>query len=658
MRFHSCLLTAACAVGFLGNAAAAPYPRSNMPPAVDLGLTQNIAPGTEVTLTVALKLRNTDRMQTLLHSIYTRGSADYQHFLTPQQFAAQFGPTAQTVAQLTRHFQADGFTVRRSASAQLQITGSLQAVQAEFGIHLHEYRVSPTVDTPAFRFHAADGAARLSPAISASVETIAGFNTRPLFHPNILKPAQLQLGQATPPVVASGAPNTTDPPGLWTTIDFGEYYDVDPLYAGGITGHGQTIGIVTFASFTPGDAYAYWNHLGLDVNPNRISQVLVDGGSGPPSDASGSDETTLDVEQSGGIAPGADVIVYEAPNTSQGFIDNFAKAVDDDVADTWSVSWGEWEWLDVIPIDDVVDPTSGQTTTTLQALNDVLVQAALEGQSVFCAAGDSGAYDANDPALQIFDYPYFSKTLSVDDPAAQQFITAAGGTTLPGKQTYGLPNGSTLTINVPSERAWGWDYLTPLCTALGFDPVSCGIWPVGGGGGVSSFVHLPFYQWFTPGITTTPAHQDLVELISPPPVPIPAGIDLPVKLPAGYHGRNVPDISVNSDPQTGYVLWYTSDVNGFETPTFGGTSFAAPQLNGVTSLFNQGLHHRVGLLNFALYAIEDSGAGAYDGRYAPFRDIKSGDNWHWQGKPGYDQATGVGVPNVANLLQALRYPFF
>lgn len=75
-----------------------------------------------------------------------------------------------------------------------------------------------------------------------------------------------------------------------------------------------------------------------------------------------------------------------------------------------------------------------------------------------------------------------------------------------------------------------------------------------------------------------------------------------------------------------------------------------------TSLFDQGLHHRVGLLNFALYAIEDSGH-AYQGGEAPFRDIRSGDNWYWNAGPGYDQATGVGVPNVANLLQALRSPF-
>ena len=655
MRLSSCLLTAACAVGFLGNAAAVPYPRSNMPPAVDLGLTQNIAPGTEVTLTVALKLRNTDQMQSLLQSVYTRGSSNYQHFLTPQQFAAQFGPTADTVAQLTRHFQADGFTVTRSATAQLKITGSVQAVQAEFGVHLHQYQVAPTVDTPAYQFRAPDAAAKYSAAISGSIEGVLGLSTRPQFHPNIASAGQLGVAHVAAPAKGQ-TPATPDPPGEWTVVDFGQYYNVDPLYGSGLSGSGKTLGIMTLASFTPSDAYTYWRSLGLHVNSTRITEVPIDGGSGPPSTDSGSMETTLDVEQSGGVAPGANIRVYEAPNTSQGFIDLFATAADEDKADTLSISWGEWEWLDIIPIDDVTDPTTGETATTLRATNDVLLQMALEGQSVFCAAGDAGAYDAND-SESYFPVPLFSKTLSVDDPAAQQFITTAGGTTLPGTQTFGLPNGGSISVNVPQERAWGLDYLTPVCSALGLDPVSCGIYPEGGGGGVSNYVARPTYQWFAEGMVATPGG----ELEDTSGSPVPPGINLPVYLPKGFQGRNVPDISVNADPYTGYIIYYAAgtaaqNCNSSGVCTFwGGTSFAAPQMNGVTSLFDQGLHGRIGLLNFPLYAIAGS-PGAYQGRSAPLRDITSGDNWYWQARPGYDQATGVGVPNVANLFQALRTP--
>ena len=61
-------------------------------------------------------------------------------------------------------------------------------------------------------------------------------------------------------------------------------------------------------------------------------------------------------------------------------------------------------------------------------------------------------------------------------------------------------------------------------------------------------------------------------------------------LPAYFPGRNVPDISFNGDPETGYIIYYTSSVSGFEILTFyGGTSFVAPQLNGVTALLGPGI---------------------------------------------------------------------
>jgi hypothetical protein len=45
---------------------------------------------------------------------------------------------------------------------------------------------------------------------------------------------------------------------------------------------------------------------------------------------------------------------------------------------------------------------------------------------------------------------------------------------------------------------------------------------------------------------------------------------------------------------------------------------------------------------------------AYSGSHAPLRDITRGDNWFYGGHAGYDQGTGVGVPDVANLLRALQ----
>jgi subtilase family serine protease len=162
-------------------------------------------------------------------------------------------------------------------------------------------------------------------------------------------------------------------------LDFDGLYDVNPLLEEGITGAGRTIGIVTLAAFTPDDEFVYWKSLGLKVNPNRITIVNVDGGPGAPSDVSGSDETTIDVEQSGGIAPGANIVVYQAPNTSQGFVDVFAKAVDDNTVDTMSTSFGSPEAFNDLAVGGpVTDPFNGTSFVgpQLDGVTDLLSQKA------------------------------------------------------------------------------------------------------------------------------------------------------------------------------------------------------------------------------------------------------------------------------------------
>ncbi len=114
-------------------------------------------------------------------------------------------------------------------------------------------------------------------------------------------------------------------------------------------------------------------------------------------------------------------------------------------------------------------------------------------------------------------------------------------------------------------------------------------------------------------------------------------------------------MSYNADPETGYILVYTSDQNGFEVLTFGGgTSFVAPQLNGVTALLSQSLHGaRLGLLNYPLYALALTGQ-AYKGSHPPLHAIVDGDNWFYKGRNGYSPAAGLGTIDVANFAQFLR----
>ena len=615
-----------------------PYPTRETPKAVDLGAPAG-AHDAQITVTVALKLRNTAEMMSLMQGLYAKGSPDYHHFLTTQQFQARFAPTAATVDSVTRVFQAEGLTVSRLSSSLLSVSGTQAAIEKAFSVSLHTFEVPAHGGSAGYRFHAPTTAPQFAPVVAANVEGVLGLDNRPRFRPHQHSMPEGLKQRLAPKGVqsAASAPNTPDQPGLWTVTDFADYYDVNPVYSQGITGKHVTVGIVTLASFTPSDAFTYWNSLGLAVDPSRITVVNVDGGPGAPSDASGSGETTLDVEQSGGIAPGANIIVYTAPNTDQAFVDAFAEAIDSNQADSISCSWGEWE---IFPASNsVTDPNTSRAETSLQAFNNLFTQAALQGQSLFSSAGDAGAYDAS----SFFPQPQFSTILSVDNPTDEPFITAAGGTTLPGTQNFG----SLGTVSIHQEQAWGWDYLTGICAKLGLNPVSCGIFPGGGGGGVSSFVSTPSYQLFVPGIQKTEPHQALVDNSQTPPQTL-------ATLPAHFRGRNVPDVSLNADPDTGYIIPYTSDRNGFEVLTFfGGTSFVAPQLNGVTALLDQSVQGRVGLLNFPLYNLVFTHQ-AYGGNHAPLRDIIAGDNWFYSGHPGYDLATGVGVLDVANFIQTFH----
>jgi subtilase family serine protease len=537
--------------------AGVPYPSRATPKPVEAGLVDDLAGRAPLTVTVVLKLRDAAGAEALLQHVSTPGDKLYRQYLTPAAFLSRFGADEADAAKVAASFSKFGLSVVRSGTSTLHVTGIPANLERAFGVSLHQYNVAATPRAEGYGFFAPDKTPAIPAEISGMVSGVFGLDNRPAMFPHMKRAMfpQLRQAQATQRAAATTTP---DPFGYWTVVDFADYYDVNPLYAAGISGKGQVIGIATFASFKPTDAYTYWTGLGLAFGPTRIEQIKVDGGSGAPSDYAGSDETTLDVEQSGGIAPGAKIKVYEGPNTNQAFIDVFAAAVDANVADVISCSWGSWEWYGTLANAPVTDPGTGKTVSSLAALHQILLQGALQGQTVIAAAGDAGAYDANDGQAP----PDYSLALSVDNPGSDTAIVAAGGTTVPGTQVYPVPKHKPVVVNIASESVWSWNYLVPLCNELGYDPVTCGIFPVGGGGGVSTEFGVPGYQAGVAGVQVSQPDQAFIDEDTIPPTTIDV-------LPAGYAGRNVPDISVNADPDTGYVIGYTSSAPGstygFET---------------------------------------------------------------------------------------------
>jgi kumamolisin len=618
---------------------ALPYPTEKTPEAIDRGpLTTDTAP---LSITIALRLRDLEGAENLLKALHTPGDSQFHQFLTASQFVARFAPTDADVAKVIAALGKYGLTAERTTATTLKATGLPADLERAFSVSLHSYEVPAHDNAPGYTFHAPLAPATIPAEISVLVAAVVGLDSRPLFRPmSRTVPSNLKMARST------GQPDTPDAPGYWTVIDFADYYDVQPLYSAGVTGSGRTIGIVTFASFTPSDAFAYWKALNLSVDPHRLTIVNVDGGPGAPSDVSGSGETTLDVEQSGGIAPGARITVYQSPGTGQGSLDDFAAAIDANSAETISVSWADWEECANRGIGNFPTACIPPDPTYVKAVHVLFVRAAIQGQTLFTAAGDDGAYE------NVIDCPsgdLCNNPLTVAYPASDTAITTGGGTTLPGLQEYCLNEACTsiYDINIPHERVWGWDYLTGLCSALGLTPVTCGIFPGGGGGGVSVLFEEPFYQFFLRGTQLSQPGQSWN-----------VNGALVYALPAYYPGRNVPDVSFNADPQTGYVIYYTSEPSGkFGILTFiGGTSFVAPQLNGVSALLGQDLHSRIGLLNFPLYLLGITGQ-AYRGPNAPLHAIKYGDNWFYYGRDGYSPAAGLGTLDVANFADFLRRPF-
>jgi len=112
------------------------------------------------------------------------------------------------------------------------------------------------------------------------------------------------------------------------------------------------------------------------------------------------------------------------------------------------------------------------------------------------------------------------------------------------------------------------------------------------------------------------------------------------KSPNGFVGRGVPDVAGDADPETGYSVV----VDGQQT-VIGGTSAVAPLWAGLLALINQSLGTNVGYVNPLLYAAKVD---------ATFHDITSGSNGNYSAGPGWDACTGLGSPDGAALVTALK----
>ena len=526
-------------------------------------------PNQQLNLSIGLQLRNPSDLNNLLNAIYDPQSSQYHHYLTPDAFNQLFAPTSDQVQQVVAYLQSQGLTVSSIAPNNLliDVTGTVGAVQQAFNTQINNYSVGNHT------FYANAMPPSVPASVSQYITSIGGLDNSVQY-----QPLYQRLGSHS--TNASAGPTSGYGP-----QDFSNAYDAAPLQSAGMLGDNQTIALFELDGYQASDIAQYFQNYNLG-SPN-ISNVLVDNFSGNA--GQGAIEVELDIEVVAAMAPHANQIVYEGPNTTQGLNDTYNRIVIDDKAQIVSISWGLCE--------------ANTGAAELQTLDNMFKQGAAEGISFFAASGDSGAYDCAD------------NNLAVDSPADDPYVTGVGGTNL---QLNGGAYGGESVWSNPNDT-----HRSPK--------------GAGGGGGVSNTFLLPSWQT-GPGVINSTYSSGV-----------------PCQAPTGQYCREVPDVTADGDPTTGYAMYCTVVNAGCPSSgwlTVGGTSGAAPLWAGSMALINQYLQAQgksaIGYANPVLYNLFNG-----QQQFPAFHDVTSGNNLYYPATGNYDMASGIGSPDINNIAHDL-----
>ena len=380
---------------------------SNVNPAVaDSTRMGDMSSDATMSLAVSLKLRDESGLRQFLAQVSDPQSPVYQHYLTPDQFMAQYGPTQDDVAKVTDFLTAQGLTVQDvSANRQVvDVSGPVSQIDRAFATHMGMYQQAGR------EFYANDAAPTMPSGIADVVQGISGLDNHAVRHSYAMPDngGGANPGSANPQRAHrhAAAVNGFTPTQLRTA------YDTTPLG----TGAGKTVALWEFDGFQATNIASYDNQFGLQSTaPQTIS---VDGANFNQRPGQGQPEVELDIELVQAMAPGASTLVYEAPNSDQGQVDMANAIVSQDKVSVTSISWGACE--------------AASSPAAITSTDNALQQGAAEGISFYAASGDAGSDDCRNGGT------------GVDYPASDPNVTGTGGTslTLGANSAYG------------SETAW------------------------------------------------------------------------------------------------------------------------------------------------------------------------------------------------------------
>jgi kumamolisin len=345
-------------------------------------------------------------------------------YLSREELDQHYGADPHDIKQVADFARAHGLVVVHSSVAQRSVllAGTTTEFEAAFGTRLHQYSY------PEGTYRGRTGAVTVPAPLGDIVQGVFGLDDRPQAEAHF----QVRPSAGSGAIVALAATQAFTPPQLAKLYDF-------PT---GLDGTGQTIAIIELGGgFKPQDLKTYFTNLKLPVPTVKV--VSVNGARNQPTNANSADgEVLLDIEVAAAVAPRAHIVVYFAPNTSQGFLNAITTAIHDKTnkPSVISISWG--------------GPESTWTAQAMDQFDQAFQAAALLGITVCCAAGDNGSADGVADGQPHADFP-----------ASSPYALACGGTKLTATGT-----------SISSEVVWneGTDSAT--------------------GGGLSAHFPVPAYQ--------------------------------------------------------------------------------------------------------------------------------------------------------------------
>jgi kumamolisin len=377
-------------------------------------------PSERLEVSLVLRSRAADALQEHIKQLHRTGSRPH---LKREEFAQQFGADPADIAEVKKFAAAHGLAVVQEDPARrtVVLAGTVAQFNSAFGVDLERF------EHEGGSYRGRQGSIHLPDELHGKVEGVFGLDDRPQAKPHF---------RARRP---QGNVHWQAPSSSFTPIQIASLYNFP---AG--TGRGECIGIIELGGgYRPADLRTYFS--GLNVPLPKVLAVSVDHAKNHPTgDPNGPDgEVMLDIEVAGAIAPAAQIVVYFAPNTDQGFLDAITTAIHDTThrPSVISISWG--------------GPESSWTQQALTAFDQAFQAAAAMGITVSAAAGDNGSSDGATDGSE-----------NVDFPASSPYVLGCGGTSVHA-------SGNTIT----SETVWN-------------DGAQGGA----GGGGISSFFALPPYQ--------------------------------------------------------------------------------------------------------------------------------------------------------------------